>query len=212
MTPIWFENVNILYDKKYIFEILLKKDFDLKKKLNSLLRFTIYYCLIIYLLDNSKINYLYFIVGMGIFTYMIHYKYKESFQRKINTQLMNNNSDNINGLSDKFKLPTKDNPFMNPSLGDYNTDNSLPSLDSYNNKGVQIEIEKNFNEELYRDVNDVFGKNNSQRQFFTVPGNDVPNDRDTFMKWCYQTPPTCKRVWITMCCESIRWHILGKWK
>ena len=42
MTPIWFENVNILYDKKYIFEILPKKDFDLNRKLNSLLRFTIY--------------------------------------------------------------------------------------------------------------------------------------------------------------------------
>ena len=31
MTPIWFENVNILYDKKYIFEILPKKDFDLNR-------------------------------------------------------------------------------------------------------------------------------------------------------------------------------------
>ena len=192
MTPFWFEDINIIYDKKYLLEILPKKEFDLNRKLNSLLRFTIYYCVIIYLLDNSKINYLYFIVGMGIFTYMIHYKYKESFQRKINTQLMNDNTDNINEISDKFKLPTKDNPFMNPSLGDYNTEKSLPSLDSYNNKGVQRKIEDNFNEELYRDVNDVFGKNNSQRQFFTVPGNDVPNDRDTFMKWCYQTPPSCK--------------------
>ena len=34
--------------------------------------------------------------------------------------------------------------------------------------------------------------NFSQRQFFTVPGNDVPNDRDTFMKWCYRAPASCK--------------------
>ena len=27
--------------------------------------------------------------------------------------------------------------------------------------------------------------------FFLFQGS-VPNDRDTFMKWCYQTPPTCK--------------------
>ena len=129
---------------------------------------------------------------MGVFTYIINYKYKEHYQSKITTQLMNGNNENIEELSDKYKIPTKDNPFMNPSLADYNTDNSLPAINSYNNKGVQREIEGKFNEDLYRDVNDIFGKNNSQRQFFTVPGNDVPNDRDTFMKWCYQTPPTCK--------------------
>ena len=53
-------------------------------------------------------------------------------------------------------------------------------------------VENNFEEDLYKDVNDIFGKNNSQRQYYTMPGNSVPNDRDTFMKWCYQTPPTCK--------------------
>ena len=129
---------------------------------------------------------------MGVFTYIIQYKYKEQYISKINTQLMNDQTENINDLSENYKIPTKNNPFMNPTIADYNTDTSLPALNSYNNKGVQRKIESNFNEELYRDVNDVFGKNNSQRQFFTVPGNEVPNDRDTFMKWCYQTPPSCK--------------------
>ena len=72
------------------------------------------------------------------------------------------------------------------------TNKSKPACDSYNNKGVQRIIEDNFDEDLYRDVNDIFKNGNSQRQFFSVPGNSVPNDRDTFMKWCYQTPPTCK--------------------
>ena len=49
-----------------------------------------------------------------------------------------------------------------------------------------------FNEDLYRDVTDVFGKNNSQRQYYTVPGNQVPNDQGSFAQWCYGTPPTCK--------------------
>ena len=33
-----------------------------------------------------------------------------------------------------------------------------------------------FNKDIYRDVNDIFGKNNSQRQFYTVPGKTNPND------------------------------------
>ena len=97
--------------------------------------------------------------------------------------------DSLNG---EYSLPSKDNPFMNPLLTDYGKDTFKPSIDSYNNKGVQRVIEKNFEEDLYKDVTDIFGKNNSQRQFFSVPGNSVPNDRDTFMKWLYQTPPTCK--------------------
>ena len=40
------------------------------------------------------------------------------------------------------------------------------SCPSYNNKGVQRSIEELFNEDLYRDVTDVFGKNNSQRRNF----------------------------------------------
>ena len=60
------------------------------------------------------------------------------------------------------------------------------------NKGVQRRVEELFNEDLYRDANDIFGKNNSQRQFYTVPGNKVPNDQGNFAQWLYGTPPTCK--------------------
>ena len=53
-------------------------------------------------------------------------------------------------------------------------------------------IEKNFDEGLFRDISDIFGKNNSQRQFFSVPGGSIPNDQGSFAKWLYSTPPTCK--------------------
>ena len=99
----------------------------------------------------------------------------------------------IDELKDNCRIPTKDNPFMNPQISDYNTKNDhLSSCTSYNNKGIQRVIEKEFNEDLYRDINDIFGKNNSQRQFYTVPGNSIPNDQDTFAKWLYATPKTCK--------------------
>ena len=193
MTPFWFEKFSILYDKKYLFEILPKKEFDLSRKLNALLRFTIYYCLTLYLMDTKRFQMLYFILGMAIFTYVIHSKYKTAFINTVNNKLMNDSQNvNMNDLNGEYSLPSKDNPFMNPLLTDYGKDTFKPAIDSYNNKGIQRVIEENFEEDLYKDVTDIFGKNNSQRQFFSVPGNSVPNDRDTFMKWCYQTPPTCK--------------------
>ena len=47
---------------------------------------------------------------------------------------------------------------MNPLLTDYGTNKSKPACDSYNNKGVQRVIEDNFEEDLYRDVNDILIK------------------------------------------------------
>jgi len=193
MIPFWFDKFSILYDKKFLFDIIPKKGYDLNRKLNTLLRFTIYYCLIVYLLDTKKTYVLYFILGMALFTYLIQHKYKKAYNEKVNNNLMNNSEDvDIKELSSECRIPTKDNPFMNPLLSDYGTDKSKPACPSYNNKGVQRVTEDFFEDDLYKDVNDIFGKENSQRQFFSVPGNSVPNDRDTFMKWCYQTPPTCK--------------------
>ena len=193
MIPFWFDKISILYDTTFLLDIIPKKEYDLNRKLNALLRFTIYYSLIIFLMDTKKKYVLTFIIGMAIFTYLIEYKYKDAFMDKVNNKLMNNTHDmNINDLSSDCRIPTKENPFMNPLLSDFGSDKSKPACQSYNNKGVQRVTEDYFDEDLYKDVNDIFGKENSQRQFFSVPGNSVPNDRDTFMKWCYQTPPTCK--------------------
>ena len=193
MIPFWSDKISILYDKNFLLDIIPKKEYDLNRKLNALLRFTIYYSLIIFLMDTKKKYVLTFIIGMAIFTYLIEYKYKDAFMDKVNNKLMNNTHDmNINDLSSDCRIPTKENPFMNPLLSDFGSDKSKPACQSYNNKGVQRVTEDYFDEDLYKDVNDIFGKENSQRQFFSVPGNSVPNDRDTFMKWCYQTPPTCK--------------------
>ena len=33
----------------------------------------------------------------------------------------------------------------------------------------------------------------SQRQFFTMPWTEIVNDRDSFQKWLYLSPETCKQ-------------------
>ena len=51
MTPLWTENISILYEKKYLFEIVPMKNFDLNRKLNSLFRLSIFYDIIVYLVN-----------------------------------------------------------------------------------------------------------------------------------------------------------------
>jgi hypothetical protein len=88
------------------------------------------------------------------------------------------------------RKPTPDNPFMNPLVSDFNTEN-IPSPSNADDEDIQNEISNAFNKDLFRDLNDLYDRKNSQRTFYTVPGGSVPNDQDAFAKWCYALPETC---------------------
>ena len=193
MTPLWTENISILYEKKYLFEIIPMKHFDLNRKLNSIFRLSIYYSIIVYLI-NQNYKSLMIPIGVGIFTIIISKNLKKNNIDETTIKLQND------GFRDSFlmedmgqgcRIPDNDNPFMNPTLYADSSNSKKPCL-SYNNKGIQKDIEEKFNKDLYKDVNDIFGKNNSQRQFYTVPGKTNPNDLESYKNWLYSTPPTCK--------------------
>lgn len=89
------------------------------------------------------------------------------------------------------RIPTSDNPFMNPLLTDFNNEND-PSPCNADDEDVQNKMADMFNQDLYRDLNDLFDVKNAQRQFYTIPGGSIPNDQQAFAEWLYKTPPTCK--------------------
>ena len=192
MTPLWTENINMLYEKKYLFEVVHMKNFDLNRKLNSLFRLSIFYSIIVYLLNRNTKTFM-IPIGVGVFTVIISRNFKSS---NINSNIIKLQNDDgiesflLDEISVGCRIPEKNNPFMNPTL--YGDKNSKKPCVSYNNKGIQRDIEEKFNEDLYKDVNDIFGKNNSQRQFYTVPGKTNPNDLESYKNWLYSTPPTCK--------------------
>ena len=194
-TPFWYDDISILFKRDTITEFFPSKRFDIIRKLNSIVRLSLFYTLIMYLLKREQKYLIIPLIIMGI-TLRVLYKQEDIQNDKILKESMNDKLDDlvrINDLSTECRVPNKENPFMNPTLSDYGSGNSPPkSCPSYNNKGVQRRVEELFNEDLYRDANDIFGKNNSQRQFYTVPGNRVPNDQGSFAQWLYGTPPTCK--------------------
>lgn len=195
-TPFWYKDPSILYDKDYIYEIFPSKRFDINRKLNSLLRLSILYSIIVFLINKDN-RYIILPFVIAIVTWIVWSRQSDTHNDDILEQSMNNKLDDlvmINDLATECRVPTKDNPFMNPNLIEFSNDNvRMPkSCPSYNNIGVQKRVEELFNQDLYRDVKDVFGKNNSQRQYYTVPGNQVPNDQNSFANWCYGLPPTCK--------------------
>ena len=99
--------------------------------------------------------------------------------------------------------PTVDNPFMNPSpiaprdIG--------PPSAPLSDKTEKI-ISSKFNTNIFKDANDIFNHGNGYRQFYTVPGNTFPNNRDTFMKWCYSRPKACKEGNGKQCYDNMYHH------
>jgi Family of unknown function (DUF5762) len=101
-------------------------------------------------------------------------------------------------LSATCTKPTLDNPFMNVTMKDYmNLDESgrivdRPPACDPNDPEIKKMMDGSFNNNLYKDVSDVFGKMSSQRNYFTMPSTTVPNNREAFQKWLYLNPKTCK--------------------
>tara|TARA_B100001123_G_scaffold447883_1_gene606895 strand:- start:1224 stop:2054 length:831 start_codon:yes stop_codon:yes gene_type:complete len=103
-------------------------------------------------------------------------------------------ANNITDISKVCVPPSQNNPFMNVLLTDYIKDPQRgPACPSYNNKNVQLEIEKDFDYNLYQGASDIYNKRNSQRQYYTTPGTTIPNDRESLLKWAYHLPATCRQ-------------------
>jgi hypothetical protein len=112
--------------------------------------------------------------------------------------LNTNNLDYSKDYKGECTKPTIDNPFMNFTMADYmNVDSNgkifdrPPACDSLDPE-IKKEIDVGFNNNLFKDVNDIFGKMNSQRNYYSAPSTEIVNDRENFMKWLYLAPKTCK--------------------
>lgn len=92
--------------------------------------------------------------------------------------------------SNTCRKPNKNNPFMNPNISDYNN-GYVPVACNVDDDQIKDDMYVTFNEDLFRDVDEVWERENSQRQFYTIPNTSVPNNQVEFAKWLYKAP-SCK--------------------
>ena len=197
-TPFWFKDISILYNKNYLLEIIPKKEYDFNRKLNAVVRFTIFYAILLYIFRKDK-NILCLPFITIVITVFLHKTSKSEGQDKAMDNLMNVTNktkldeidlmiDEIN--TDVFREPTIDNPMMNQNVFElYDDKEAIPT---YNNPGVKRVVEETLDSQIFKDSNDLFNRRNSQRQWYTMPNTEAMNKQTEFAKWCYMTPPTCK--------------------
>ena len=81
------------------------------------------------------------------------------------------------------RMPTDDNPFGNFMVTDFDDPDRPPACDP---EDVQEEIDSKFYKNLYRNVDDLYEKESSARQFYTNPVTAVCNDQVEFARALYQ--------------------------
>lgn len=188
----WANDFSVLYNTDRLVEFFPTSDMTMVEKLNAITRLGIYLGVVLSIIMRNYL-YLYITVIIIALTFFI-YKFQETNKE----MYLNSDKDSFRNKNNALKLdekkctePTVNNPLMNFNIIADRRDRAK-ACDSYDSQEVKEKIENKFNYNLYRDVGDLYGKNNSQRQYYTMPATTMPNDQTAFAKWCYNTGPTCK--------------------
>jgi len=90
-------------------------------------------------------------------------------------------------------MPSSRNPFMNVLVDEVRYNPARAPAADVTDPSVQLTLDDYFRTEFNRDPTDVFGRNQSQREFITMPSTSIPNDVDSYQNWLYRIPgKTCK--------------------
>lgn len=177
----WFENPWELVHNGNAINLWPDMASPLPNQLNAVMRISILFGLVVLIVRRSFTS-LFFPILVGVVTYMIATLTQEHSVEKMSTT-----------SHPACTTPSRNNPFMNVLISDYTTDPDRPqACDLSNNDRVLCDAESHFSHDLYRDVDDVFQRRASSRNFYTTPNTTIPNDQTQFASWLYLQQSTCK--------------------
>ena len=81
---------------------------------------------------------------------------------------------------------------MNIVFSDFLDLKNVPQACNVDNEDIQKEMNNLYNSSIFRTVDDVFSRNNSQNMFYTVPNNLDAEGQTNFRNWLFKTNETCK--------------------
>lgn len=194
--PFWLEMPSILFKNERLTHFFPSKTMTLIEKMNALVRlgFYISVVLMVYKQDYKFINITVFFM---LFTFIVvKNQSEESREEEVKQveELTNNiDLDNFKSYREaKLKAegktevpPVEGNPFGNLTFVDILENPDRGPASDITDPDIKKQVDVHFNKYLYNDVTDVFGKVNSQRQFYTMPVTETINDRESFQNWLY---------------------------
>jgi hypothetical protein len=178
----WINDFSELINKP----TLIPTDYmTIEEKLNTLTRLIIFICVILALvLQDSKIILLMIILVIII---VVMYQFQKTKENEVDTFLDETNRKVVD--SKICTKPTKNNPFMNPTILDMQQDQPACPL---SDKNTIANVDQMYDNTMFRNADDIYDRTTSKRQFYTVPASSIPNDQATFANWLYNRGKSCK--------------------
>ena len=173
---LWIQDPNILFSRDTWQKFVPTKDMDIPAALNSVVRFTIYFSVLLFI-GTSKTSYLLAIPLVLVLTVIFSKVFPtpralvETFSPIVNMQ--------------KYTLPTAENPFMNPLLTEIIDNPNRPDAAPVTSKEVKKQISKAFQQtsDLHMDTSDRFDQAQALRTFHTLQSATIPNNQDGFLQF-----------------------------
>jgi hypothetical protein len=219
----WIEDPNILLnDVTDFFPFSEKAKMCSSTALNSLTRFGVYLGIVLTILGRNNF---YLLVPVFAIVLAVSLYYGMKNQGTLRTGLLPNTllekptfSEGFTGINviegsdaaDKVvediigrssrTEPNAPNPFMNVLINEIADFPTKPPAKFNTSSPVKDNLDDLFKTKIYGDPGDVWGKNQGQREFYTMPSTSIPNDRDSFQNWLYRIPgKTCKEGNTSVC-------------
>lgn len=187
---IWFDDpIEFLKNRDNWFKIIPEKDMSHDDQINAIVMFSIYFALLI-LLIKQDFRGLYVLLFVLILTYFLkQHLNREAFQNKKDLDKINVVKHKMH--NDYCTKPTENNPFMNVNMNDYTKFPNRPKACIISD--VQDDVDKYFDKNLPRNQGDIYHKNASDRQYYSMPSTSIPNNLDDFKSFVYNINPTLKQ-------------------
>jgi len=142
------------------------------------------------------------ILFTGLLLYGIYYTYEDQIPLAKIENFQNSPITNATQIPDgvleevigsNVTYPSDKNPFMNVLIDEIKYNPKRAPAASVMDPSVVVELDDFFKTQFINDPTDVFGKSQSQRQFYTTPSTTIPNDQESYQNWLYKIPgKTCK--------------------
>ena len=183
MTKIWYKDILGFLNYKHFSKFYPSKDLSTVEKINSIVRFSIYFSVIHYIILR-EINIFSVVVVTMILTYIYYNTTLENYMQF--EKLKNKGKHEAKEEVDiECETPDDNNPFMNVMMDDYKNNPNRKEACDVDDEQVKEIINKKFFKDTYRDIDDVFDRKSSFRNFYTNPVTTIPNDQKSFAESLY---------------------------
>jgi len=173
---IWFKDPAVLFTAETWSKFVPLQNMTTAESLNSVVRFSVYFALFLFLANGST-AYILTIPIVMVFTVVLYNLFPNGKTLEPFTEQMTKRS--------AYTMPSQNNPFMNVLLTEIQDNPNREDAAPTNRRDVKAEIYKNFQKtsDLHMDTTDLFDQTQAMRTFHTLQSARVPEDLDGFKKW-----------------------------